>query len=195
MSQGEAQMGMARLGCGVRSACLPSQAETRGLVSLPSLRMGHQGLRSWESSDLGAAGEAGDPSPLHPLHLSVSPGAVVTTRESVHGNGRLPAGFPSSLRFPPPASPSTGQSASGEPAAAVVEWSSGADVTEGRGWAGRGRAGPLVRAPAGCSLWGCDPFPPTPASPPLARHRRQVSGPSGTSCLLLGRPRQSPRPY
>ena len=193
MSQGEAQMGMARSGRGERSACLPSQAEMRGLVSIPSLRMGHQGLRCWESSDLGAAGEAGDPSPLHPLHLSVSPGAAVTRRERAHGNGRLPAGFPSSLRLPPPSSPSTSQSAAGEPATAVVEWSAGADVTGGRGWPGLGWAGPVVRAPAGCSLWGCDPFPPTPASLPLARHRRQVSGPSG-SCLLLGRPRRSPRP-
>lgn len=36
----------------------------------------------------------------------------------------------------PPASPSTGQSAPGEPAGAAVEWPAGADVTRGRGGAG-----------------------------------------------------------
>ena len=49
---------------------------------------------------------------------------------------------------------STGQSNAGEPAAAAVEWSVGTDVTGGRGGA---RAGPVLRASAGCRCSGCDP--------------------------------------
>lgn len=79
----------------------------------PAPSMGHHALplRSSHSGAAGAAGVSSQPLPwaaLHPVTFAteqVSPGAVVTRRESVHGN-RLPQGFPPFLplpRFLPPA--------------------------------------------------------------------------------------------
>lgn len=64
---------------------------------------------------------------LHPFHLQVKAGlprAMVTKRDSVHGNLLL--------QLLSPASPPTGQSAPGEPTGADADWSSGSDVTAKR---------------------------------------------------------------
>lgn len=99
--------------------------------------MGHQASRSWKNSESGVRRKAGRegrgnhcgfwlglPFTLFTSQIKqVSRRAVVTKHESVPGNPFL------QLRAP--ASPPTGQSAPGEPAGAAVDWSVGADVTEG----------------------------------------------------------------
>lgn len=101
-----------------------------GLVSILRLR-GATKLTQLEESESGTREQA-PPSHLsgvvlRPFHLQGQAGlprAMVTKRDSVHGN--------LCLQLLSPASPPTGQSAPGEPTRAAADWSSGSDVTAKR---------------------------------------------------------------
>ena len=105
------------------------------------------------------------PSPLPPRD---PPGAVVTRRQSVHGNHHPPTGFPSSLQLPPPASlspPANRMPASPQRRPLSGPWALTSQA--GEAGPGRGRSSEPQRV---VGVAAATPPSPPPASLPLAWH-------------------------